>query len=126
MRQPSPKAAHNWKSVVSNSFIRLRVLSMWVETATFTGTSSLVSWSTFVENGMGLRAGPNPVSFEYIEIYYNCQRKHSAIGYQVPLVFEKTPYPCVHFCGAGTLCNKSGKAYVAVSLGIIPNDITWQ
>ena len=28
--------------------------------------------------------------FEYIEIYYNRQRKHSAIGNQVPMVFEKT------------------------------------
>ncbi len=27
--------------------------------------------------------------FEYIETYYNQQRKHSAIGYRIPLVFEK-------------------------------------
>ena len=26
--------------------------------------------------------------FEYIETYYNRQRKHSAIGYRIPLVFE--------------------------------------
>ena len=28
--------------------------------------------------------------FEYIETYYNQQRRHSAIGYQVPMIFEKT------------------------------------
>lgn len=28
--------------------------------------------------------------FEYIETYYNRQRKHSAIAYQIPMVFEKT------------------------------------
>jgi len=27
--------------------------------------------------------------FEYIETYYNRQRKHSAIGHQIPMVFEK-------------------------------------
>ena len=26
--------------------------------------------------------------FEYIEMYYNLQRKHSAIGYQIPMQFE--------------------------------------
>ena len=26
--------------------------------------------------------------FEYIEVYYNRQRRHSAIGYQIPMVFE--------------------------------------
>ncbi|MEO8327104.1 MAG: IS3 family transposase [Nitrospirota bacterium] len=28
--------------------------------------------------------------FEYIEMYYNRQRKHSAIGHRIPMVFEKT------------------------------------
>lgn len=28
--------------------------------------------------------------FEYIETYYNRQRKHSALGQQIPMVFEKT------------------------------------
>jgi len=27
--------------------------------------------------------------FEYIEVYYNRQRKHSAIGHQIPLLFEQ-------------------------------------
>jgi len=27
--------------------------------------------------------------FEYIETYYNRQRKHSAIGYQIPMQFEQ-------------------------------------
>jgi transposase InsO family protein len=27
--------------------------------------------------------------FEYIETYYNRQRKHSAIGYKIPMQFEK-------------------------------------
>jgi putative transposase len=27
--------------------------------------------------------------FEYIETYYNRQRKHSAIGHRIPMVFEK-------------------------------------
>jgi len=27
--------------------------------------------------------------FEYIEMYYNRQRKHSAIGHQIPMVFEQ-------------------------------------
>ena len=26
--------------------------------------------------------------FEYIEVYYNRQRRHSAIGYQIPMVFD--------------------------------------
>jgi len=29
--------------------------------------------------------------FEYIEIYYNRQRKHSAIGYRIPMLFEQAP-----------------------------------
>ena len=28
--------------------------------------------------------------FEYIETYYNRQRRHSAIGHQIPMIFEKT------------------------------------
>lgn len=28
--------------------------------------------------------------FEYIETYYNRQRKHSAIGHQIPMLFEQT------------------------------------
>ena len=28
--------------------------------------------------------------FEYIETYYNRQRKHSAIGHRIPMLFEKT------------------------------------
>ena len=28
--------------------------------------------------------------FEYIETYYNRQRKHSAIGYRIPMIFEQT------------------------------------
>lgn len=28
--------------------------------------------------------------FEYIEMYYNRQRKHSALGHQIPMIFEKT------------------------------------
>jgi putative transposase len=27
--------------------------------------------------------------FEYIETYYNRQRKHSAIGYKIPIQFEQ-------------------------------------
>ena len=27
--------------------------------------------------------------FEYIEVYYNRKRKHSAIGYQIPMLFEQ-------------------------------------
>ncbi|MFP6836165.1 MAG: IS3 family transposase, partial [Pseudomonadales bacterium] len=27
--------------------------------------------------------------FEYIEVYYNRIRKHSAIGHQIPMVFEQ-------------------------------------
>jgi len=27
--------------------------------------------------------------FEYIEVYYNRQRKHSAIGHQIPMLFER-------------------------------------
>jgi len=27
--------------------------------------------------------------FEYIEVFYNQQRKHSAINYQAPMTFEK-------------------------------------
>ena len=28
--------------------------------------------------------------FEYIETYYNRERQHSAIGHQIPMVFEQT------------------------------------
>ena len=28
--------------------------------------------------------------FEYIEVFYNRQRRHSSIGYQAPLAYEET------------------------------------
>lgn len=30
--------------------------------------------------------------FEYIEMYYNCIRRHSSLGYQCPLIFEQEYY----------------------------------
>jgi len=27
--------------------------------------------------------------FEFIELYYNCQRRHSALGYLTPQAFEE-------------------------------------
>jgi len=35
------------------------------------------------------RAAAKAATFEYIEVYYNRQRKHSAIGHQIPMVFEQ-------------------------------------
>lgn len=34
------------------------------------------------------RATAKASIFEYIEVFYNQQRKHSAINYQTPMVFE--------------------------------------
>jgi len=36
--------------------------------------------------------------FEYIEVFYNQQRKHSAINYQPPVVFEKHRAYCLNQC----------------------------
>jgi len=35
------------------------------------------------------RAAAKTVVFEYIEVYYNRKRKHSAIGHQIPMMFEQ-------------------------------------
>jgi len=35
------------------------------------------------------RAAAQSGVFEYIEVYYNRKRKHSAIGYQIPMMFEQ-------------------------------------
>lgn len=35
------------------------------------------------------RSAAKSAVFEYIEVYYNRKRKHSAIGYQVPMMFEQ-------------------------------------
>lgn len=35
------------------------------------------------------RAQARSSIFEYIEVYYNRKRKHSAIGHQIPAVFEQ-------------------------------------
>jgi transposase InsO family protein len=32
----------------------------------------------------------NKIIFDYIEVFYNRQRKHSSIGYMSPLQYEKT------------------------------------
>jgi transposase InsO family protein len=31
--------------------------------------------------------------FEYIELFYNRYRRHSALGYLSPVAFEKLPFP---------------------------------
>ena len=31
--------------------------------------------------------------FEYIEVFYNRYRRHSALGYLAPVAFEKLPFP---------------------------------
>ena len=35
------------------------------------------------------RAAAKHAMFEYIEVYYNRKRKHSAIGHQIPMLFEQ-------------------------------------
>jgi transposase InsO family protein len=35
------------------------------------------------------RVAAKTAVFEYIEVYYNRKRKHSAIGYQIPMMFEQ-------------------------------------
>jgi putative transposase len=30
------------------------------------------------------------IIFDYIEVFYNRQRKHSSIGYMSPVIYEKT------------------------------------
>jgi putative transposase len=35
------------------------------------------------------REEANVSTFEYIEAFYNHQRKHSAINYQAPMVYER-------------------------------------
>jgi transposase InsO family protein len=35
------------------------------------------------------RAAAKTAVFEYIEVYYNRKRKHSAIGHQIPMMFEQ-------------------------------------
>ncbi len=40
------------------------------------------------EQGFGTRAAARGALFEYIEVFYNRQRLHSALGYQSPAAFE--------------------------------------
>ena len=35
------------------------------------------------------RQAAKAANFEYIEVYYNRKRKHSAIGHQIPMMFEQ-------------------------------------
>ena len=35
------------------------------------------------------RQAAKAANFEYIEVYYNRKRKHSAIGHQIPMLFEQ-------------------------------------
>ncbi|MBT5220265.1 MAG: IS3 family transposase [Woeseia sp.] len=39
----------------------------------------------------GTRRQATSSIFEYIETYYNRQRKHSAIGYRIPMQFDPVP-----------------------------------
>ena len=49
--------------------------------------------------------------FEYIEIHYARERKHSSNGWKTPQQYEnefaeklhQTPYPLIHFSGQGQL-----------------------
>ncbi|GJL57133.1 MAG: hypothetical protein NPIRA02_42650 [Nitrospirales bacterium] len=41
--------------------------------------------------------------FEYIETYDNRQRRHSAIGYQIPMTFEQAAQLPVRSCGGGSV-----------------------
>ena len=45
----------------------------------------LVHWERYVTRRMAKTS-----ILEYIETYYNRQRKHSAIGHRIPMVFEQT------------------------------------
>jgi transposase InsO family protein len=48
--------------------------------------------------------------FEYIETYYNRQRKHSAIGNQIPMLFEIKK-------GLNRVSVETGEDQVSVNLG---------
>jgi putative transposase len=66
---------------------------------TFFGTlkTELVYFNTYQT-----RAEAKQSIFEYIEIYYNRYRRHSALDYMSPFEFEykmKVTVPCVHFIG---------------------------
>ena len=50
--------------------------------------STLKTESFPVSNVFGSKAEARSAIFEYIEIYYNNQRFHSALGYQSPRQFE--------------------------------------
>ena len=41
--------------------------------------------------------------FEYIELFYNCQRRHSSLGYQTPVHYEAQNQKAASFCVRKTL-----------------------
>ena len=63
----------------------------------FFGTlkEELIHGEKFQTRGQALSA-----IFEYIEVYYNRKRRHSKLGYQSPVEFErakqKHPFPTLH------------------------------
>jgi len=69
-----------WANTVSESFFH-------------TLKTELTHHQTYVS-----REDAKPAVFEYIGVFYNCERLHSANGYQSPVDFEwphKAAYPCV-------------------------------
>ena len=41
-----------------------------------------------LENAIGTRAEPRAIIFEWIEVWYNRERRHSSLGFLAPAVFE--------------------------------------
>ena len=56
-------------------------------------------------------AAAQPAVFEFIEGWYNTRRRHSALGYVAPLVFEQQHQAIVARCGRRRACGRPAGAH---------------
>ena len=71
--------------------------------------AAMESWNSTLKSELGERfesyGSAKEQLFDYIEVFYNQQRRHSALGYQSPAQYERTTELALH-----SLCNTAVQA----------------